>query len=594
MFSWFRKNKEAEKQAPKEFIKIINNKGREERVEKSVWLEKEFYPSLKANENQPDVLYDILMTAIEYGIKFETVEYCLRLYNDHQESEKYANLLFHCYVGNKMYVQAIAIYEDLVERGYELNYIMYYNLACAQEKMNDFKAMEKSLFFSFKKNENYTKTNEKLIEYMKKDGSLEYFDWLKDLANNSKSYYLNKELSIEQFKKGLSQDGVKSALKAFDCSSQIEKNIIEIGDILKQNQRYDEFANYILPKYSYMNSSTKFHELVLDFYLKDNQVESGLKLLKDLYLNEKYSDMFVRYEKLFILKKLRENSPAKFEAYLKSNPCGKMNITELKGSLYNKIFKPEESQRTGKNFIILPFTANSVSTNYNEWFKMFIKNISLYLNELLYLNSDLNVRALFMYDELGPNFINRAYSEQYYKQIKMASPSVDYILSGQVTEYDPNGSFELKIYVYDTEKNQKLDVFITKISSETYLEVIEKFLNVSFKRMFEIQLKAMKLYDKNSISYFADYVDIISSLNAYNKYRYYQTDRILKYCIKNPSDHNLNVALSLIYKQAGSTPEIRAKYRNAIYKEIVTGEYSKKILENFKKVYGEENEQNND
>lgn len=48
-----------------------------------------------------------------------------------------------------------------------------------------------------------------------------------------------------------------------------------------------------------MSDDIQLHQIVLNFYFKDNQLDKGLELLREMYNKGKYNQYFPEYEKNF-------------------------------------------------------------------------------------------------------------------------------------------------------------------------------------------------------------------------------------------------------------------------------------------------------
>lgn len=574
----------------KEYIDIIDDKGKKVSVDKKIWL-KRMKEKLDENKNNITKECDILETAIGYGLSLDVVEYCMKLYNENKSNQRCVDLIFQCYMNNNMYKEAVEVYETYLNAGYPFNYAMYYDLAIAQEKNRDYKSMEKNLFMSFTNNNNYIKAIDKLKDYMKGQGDDFYYEWLSNLAQNSKSWYLYMELAKVEYDRGNLDEGIKNLLKSLDLHTS-DKHILKVANILLSNKRYTEFENYIIPKYDVNSDNINLHQAVLNFYFKDNQCDKGLELLHKLYLNNIQNEFFADYEKQFLKKKLKIENPSKYDSMINEKGWGKLKSIGIKGPLNTLLFKTTQVNRTGKSVLLLPFELNS-SIRVPEKVKDFSKNIHIFLNERISLLTNLRNMALFMYDDLGTYVCRKPYSDEYFAKIKESNPKLDMVLTGQVKVLDENGTFEFKIFTYDLNEKQKVDRFIIKTSSEVYNQVISKFFNTTLKVLSETNGESVEITDKRFMEYYTDYIDIVLNVNKYNEYRIYETDRVLKYCLNYCTENKISMALSLIYKQSKVLPEVKEKYKQIIYNEIAKGTYKEEIVKQFNLVYGENKDENN-
>lgn len=566
-----------------EYIEILNEKGKKVSVDKNRWLKK-LNETLDKSDNIIKKC-DLLETAMVYGLAFDVVEPCLKLYQENSQNKRCVDLIFQCYMNNNMYNEAIDIYEKYLQDGKQFTYAMYYDLALAQEKIKDYKGMEKNLFLSFTANNNYIKAIDKLKDYIKKQSNINYYEWLKDLTKNFSSWYLFMELAKLEYSMGEIDKGVSNLLKSLDLNNS-DSHLLKVANILISNKRFVEFDNYIIPKYNINSDNINLHQSILNFYFKDNQCNKGLELLHEMYKKNKRDDFFAECEKKFLKKKLKLEEPSKYDSMVNDKGWGKIRSLILTGPIYKMLFKDKLEKRNGKSILILPF---NITSEYEipERVKNFSKNIHIFLNEKIYLLTQLQNKALLNYDDLGVCLQKKEYGDEYFKKIKQVNPNLDMILTGQIKVLDNIGSFEFKIYTYDLNENQKIDMFIAKSSIEVYYQIINKFFNTSIERISNCIVENKDINDKKFMQYYSDYMDIILNTYGYNNYRIYTTDRILKYCLTTPDTNKISMALSLIYKQSKVLPEIRENYKQLIYDAVVKGNYSENLVKQFNYVYGE-------
>ncbi len=593
LFGLFGKKKKEEVVEVKEYLKIVNEDGKEVSVEKKEWLKTKFYPYIEENADNEEEIYNILNLAIEYGIKEEVLEPSYKLYMQNKLSNKNVCLLFKAYRINKMNVEAVELYEEYMNEGYDLNCFMYYDLAIAQEELSRYDMMEKNLFLAFTKNNNYIKVIDKLMDYMSKFLDEEkYYDWLKDLNTNSSSWYLSKELAIMQFNKKLEYEATNNLLKSLTLCSNNEKNIIIIAKLLLEHNKLDEFENWIIPKYDINSNDINFHNIIQKFYFKDKEYKKGLDILKRLYRANKYNELFVKNEKLFLKSKLFQTDTKKYARYVSGIASPRARFNPLFAPIYTKQLNIPIKEKTGSKFLFLGFTTDGEVGEYPESIKGIVKNISSYVCDLLYFNSDISINNAFLYDDLGPVIKREKYTDEYFKKIKESNPDMDYIVTGEIYDVDySKGTFEIRFYTYNFEMEQRLQLYVTTASVNALGEVISKFLNTIMNKMFDVTVSNVRILDKRFLEIYTDYVEIFLNTNNDNENRIYTTDRIIKYCLNNPDEYKINIALSTILSQLKYLPEIKSKYRQEIYDTIILNNIN--AINSFEFVYGEVNEELN-
>lgn len=590
-FFWGKNKVKKGKEKIVEKIKINDDNGELIEVDKKKWLEDlEQFLASNASLNKK---YDKLELAISYGVSKDVVTYCLRLYSKYPQDQRCANLLFQCYEKNGLYSDAIDVYEKYSKNGNSLTYAMYYEMALAQEQIGDIQGMEKSLFFSISLNKNYTKALYKLKELIKKQyNSEDYLKWLQEQAAILNSWFLYKEIGDIYYKNNNLDKSIENYLKSLQFHLT-DDHLYEVAKFLLINNRYVDFENYILPLYDISTNEEKIHQIILNFYFKDNQCDKGLNLLYKLYERQNLNENFYAYEKQFLKKKLKNESLAKYNSYLKKDSWGKTKSLLLKEPIYNMLFKEAKDKKNGKTILILPFVLNT-EFKLQDKITDISKNIHLYLNEKIDILTNLRSASVFLYDDLGVKLIRNEYSTEYFERLKKGISNLDMILTGQLNVKDELGSFEFKIFTYDLNAKQRIERFKIDTSCETFNQAINKFFNSTLEVLSNEKINKKDIEDKKFMEYYSDYIDIILNVFGYNKYRVYEADKILRYYLKetNINENTLNIALSLIKKISSALPIIKERYNAKIYEIISKGTYSEKIFEKFYLVFGDKNEEN--
>lgn len=191
-FDFFRNNKKEEQVEKEEYLEIINENGKPQKVKKNDWL-KDFYKLVDKNIGNADELYNLILLAFDYGIYTETMDACMQLYMIDENTQRKTNILCSYYSHNGLYQEAIGIYESYMENDNKMTANMYYNLAMLQEKVGNMEEMEKNLFFSLKDKPNFKKAVDKYIGHMKNVKPKDYHLYIEELAQTGDSWYLKKK-----------------------------------------------------------------------------------------------------------------------------------------------------------------------------------------------------------------------------------------------------------------------------------------------------------------------------------------------------------------------------------------------------------------
>ena len=592
LFNLFRKSEVPKSENEKiEYIDINDEKsGKPTKIKKSKWLEN-FNKLVKENEDNPSELYNIIISAFDYGIYKETLDACMRCYMIDDNIERRTNLLCTYYTHNRLYKDAINLYEKYMEDGNKMNSNMYYNLALLQEKVKDLSGMEKNLFYAVNIRPNFKKAINKYIEHLKNENPKNYYIYLEDLAIKINSWYLKKELAKILYNLKQKELATKYLIEALADSGFKEEVFLETAKILKDNKKITEFENQILTRYDVINASIKLHLVVLDFYLQYSQYKKGLKLLYELFSFNIYDDKFMFYEKAYLLLKLEKEKKEHYTAYVNNKGIGNNKIKILDKSIEYFAFKKDAKKREGVQILILPFVIDKKVNNISKISKIFIKTISTYLFETLYGISNIDVKSFLVYDDLGTIQYIRDYTVEYFNEIKNKNKNLDYIISGVGYNFKEDGSFSLVVYEYDFNNNQKIEIFKTDVINENHNDVLTKLINQYLKDKFSIDMPFISIEEKNILIYYNEIMDLVLNVHGYNKYKVFTTKYIIDYLFneiysKNQVKFHMNLLLSIISMQKYNLVKIKENYKNMIYESIIKNNFNEDIIRKFEMIYG--------
>ena len=596
LFNLFRKQENTKTENEEiEYIEINDEKsGEPTKVEKSKWLEN-FNKLVKENEDNPSELYNIILSAFDYGIYKETLDACMRCYMIDDNIERRTNLLCTYYTHNRLYKDAINLYEKYMEDGNKMTSNMYYNLALLQEKVKDLSGMEKNLFYAFSIKPNFKKAINKYIEYLKSENPENYYTYLEDLAIEINSWYLKKEVAKILYNLKQKELATKYLIEALADSGFREEVFLETAKILKDNKKMTEFENQILTRYDVRNASIELHLVVLDFYLQDKQYIKGLKLLNELFSLNIYDHKFISFEKNYLLLKLENEKKEHYTAYVNNKGIGNNRIKLLDKSIEYFAFNKEPEKREGIQILILPFVLDKKVNNISKTAKIFTKTISTYLFETLYNISNIDVKSLLVYDDLGTIQYIRDYPVEYFNEIKNKNQNLDYIISGVVHDFKEDGSFSLSVYEYDLNNKQKTNIFETNVSREMHNNILNKLINNCLKDTFKIDIPFISIEEKNILTYYNEIMDLVLNVHGYNKYKVFTTKYIIDYLFKEIYSKNqvklhMNLLLSIISMQKDSIVKIKESYKNMVYASIIKNNFNEDIIRKFEMIYGANDE----
>lgn len=588
-FDFFRNNKKEEQVEKEEYLEIINENGKPQKVKKNDWL-KDFYKLVDKNIGNADELYNLILLAFDYGIYTETMDACMQLYMIDENTQRKTNILCSYYSHNGLYQEAIGIYESYMENDNKMTANMYYNLAMLQEKVGNMEEMEKNLFFSLKDKPNFKKAVDKYIGHMKNVKPKDYHLYIEELAQTGDSWYLKKEVAKILYGLNQSNKATGYLIQALVNVTR-EDIILEIADILILNNRYVEYDNYIIPKYNVRTASTKFHLSVLDFYIKDEQYENGFKLLLELFNNNIYDESFVEYEKQYILLKLKKEQADKYKAYVNKTKLGVDRIKLLYTSIDNLIFHTEKIEKEGAQILILPFVLDKNSENISQNVEIFAKTISSYIFESMYERDNINIKSLLVYDDLGTVQYTSDYPTKYFEAIKSKNPDLDYIVSGVIHDIREDETFALSVYKYDLNENSKTNIYDTNVNFEATDRILSKLINVCLKESFSINMPEITINKKDILVYYEILVDLVLNINKDRANKLFNTKKLIDYLIyeienKHQLATNINLLLLVLYLQKSHLPQLKEKYNNKVYNILIENNSSDEIMKKFEMIYG--------
>lgn len=580
MFNFFKKKKD---EKPRE-VRYVESLESENQVTEDEWI-LDFEKRIKKT-NDSSTKIALIQSAQEQGInRVEVQREVIKLFNENPANKDFAMLAFNQYYDFRMYKEALEIYNEFVNAGGELTYIMHYDISKVYRELGEKIEEDNNLMKCIKLNGNFSQAIDRFI-LNSKDGG--FFDELASMMEVFESFYFGKELAKILYEMGNTELATEVALKSLEYS-KTDKNTVQIGMLLKENNKMAEFEDYIIPRY-YINTKEKdFHIIILDFYYKNKEESKGLSLLNSLYELGVYNEEFSKYEKAFLIGRLRASSPRLFKNLIDNKPSDNVKSDVLPKPTY--IFKGEKDVKERPiKVLILPFFIRIENIRIMERIKNYAKNISIYLVDNLFVNTNLSVFTVINHDELGIIVRDIPYSKEYFEIIKNKNEKIDYILYGEIKDIKHNGSFEFKIYLYDAKNNTNMDIYRADTSVEILNETTSTFINSCLTKYLDINLlEDVKIKDSNFMQYYSDYMEILLNVKGYNKDRKFTAESILRYCLKNVNELNMNIALLLVYKLRSQINNIDKKYKAELYNAIFSNPLSKDIQDKYRIIYGDNN-----
>lgn len=594
MFGFFKKKKKDDENINKEYITIVDEDGNLIELEKEKWFSDYFKPYIEKNKLDNSKVSDMIAVAINYNVK-KVIDFAIETYKKNPNLSNLNNL-FKAYEINNLYDDAVRLYEESTNDG--LTSYMYYDLAILKEKINkDDGDILKYLHLSYAVNNDNEKTIDKLIAYLNEKFKEEkVYSYLQDLNNHSYSWYLSKELAKMQFLKGQDNKAIESIVKAVNLSKKNEKKVCELAKILLDNKKHIEIENYILSIYDdkienlVFKNSKEFNNIILEYFYITKQYEKALEYLNELYKENIYLENFVRAEKLILNKKMEEQNFSR-AAKIKSCTDDKANnvLKALKKPIFYKQLDIKEKDKDGPNISILPLVSEEFVGEYKEEIKNILKASSSYIFDILYNNSNINIKNAFMYNSLGPYVKVLMYSDDYLNKIKDINSELEYVMTAIISDVK-DYNFVVEFILYDLSRKEKISLLKKETSVTNYKNVILELVKDIIPKMFDVKIEEIKEEDVDFINLYAEYLEIFLNINNENKYKIYQIDNMIKKLLKNPSEYTINLIFSIMFIVENFAPYINQKYKKELSLIISKNFNDDELKIRLEKLYGEEND----
>lgn len=565
MFSFFKKRKSGEK---KEYITEQNDNGEIITIEKKEWINEYFLPSIEKNKNDGAKITSMISKAIEYGIK-DVIEYANREYTINPNLANLENL-FKLYKLNNLYDDAIKLYEE--QGNLNLTTHMYYDLALLKEQIDkDDKDILKYLNLSFSINNDNETTINKLISYLNENKSEEKaYELLIDLNERSHSWYLSKELAKIHFSKSKNNKAIGCIKKAIDLSGHNEQKMYEIAEILLENKKYVELESYVFSSYNkkieklVFKNVLEFNRIVLKYLNISKSYEKALEYLKNMYIENVNLVDLLEMEKNILKCRMLYINP-NLEAKIRS--CTDLNENNrakaLEKPIYHKQLDIQSKEKKGKKIAIYPFVSDKSVGEYKNAIKGMLKAGSIYLFDILYYYTNIDVRLNLITNSQGAYIHIPMYTDEQIRQVKIKSKSlISYILTAKFTEvreYD----FTVDFILYDLEKDENYSILKKECNVSTYLEVLEELVH-KLSVLLEADVFDIDKKDMGTIDVYAEYLDFFFDIGRETRYKVFTADNMIKKLLEYPSENTMNIIFSILDITNKFAPEIAIKHKNEI------------------------------
>lgn len=585
---------------PKKYVKLKDEFGRDLTIEKEMWVEEFLKPALKANWNNIEVLYGIVLDAFNNDIFADVKDAALRIYNLDKDKEKGTNFLGIYYANTNMYDEAKSIYEKYIENE-KPSEIIFSNYGVVLEKEGRQAEAQKYFWKSLEINPNMQNPLNKIIEFSKNKSDEEYYKSLYKISTFPNSWRSKLLKANYEIKLGNIETALVDISKSLEESNYNSESLTAALAIYGNNKKYNEIENNILPYFEPMKHGPYATLNILKYLKISEKYNDALNILRyssSFNWNE-FTNDFIKHEEEFIAMK------KKFESYDIQDENN--NVLLINKPIWFKNFNNpnwalNQDTRKKPSLLILPITnIGEVSTDLPR--KLSIA-IPLFLNDKLHFDSDLQYQFAMTYNNDGITVPKKHYDTEYIHFIKDKNPNLDYILSGNIFS-KWNGKeniYEIEMYVYDTNVSAKttlLRELVKENTVATLLPMLLNNLNLFFNKLINHQ--ALKDSDVQHILSKPDKLKFLLDLDKYNKNRSWSYSKYINEyidtIIESSDDDTRFELVSLLHEISQTQQQLLGKNKAAIYNLLKNGFFgspkSERLLPIIFNIYSDEKNYNN-
>ena len=175
-------------------IKVYDEKlNKEIEVYQEQWIKKFLKPQLNENKNNKEMIYTLLVEALNYNIYKEILEYSLRFRESDLESLRSTEIIVEIYYNSGVYEEVINLFEKYKEDGFELSSDLYYYYAKSYEKLSNNVEYEDAIIDGIYKFPNSSRLIKEFYKFLL-NKTYEESETIKDIVTNISNAY---RLSID-------------------------------------------------------------------------------------------------------------------------------------------------------------------------------------------------------------------------------------------------------------------------------------------------------------------------------------------------------------------------------------------------------------
>ena len=577
-----------EKPEKAETITLIAPNGLRNEISKEEWIEKFLKPSLEKNWDNFEGLYKIILDAFHNNVINEVKEACFRLYNNDPIRERGTNILGVFYGQNKMYDNAVKIYEKYIESEKD-SPLIYSNYALMLDEMGE--KDKANLYYkeSLKLDPNIANVLSILLEKAQKEKeNKKYVEIFEEISEIPGSWRAKLYLGSIKLKERNVPKANALFTKALEESGQSDEAVAFISGAYIKEEYYDEVKKVILPIFNPEIHGPYATLNVLKMFHKTFDYINGLNLLKfvSVFKWENFGEEFIKYETLLNEVRLeienRKDIELKNRSFSIKSPLWYYNL-----KMPNWYFKNKKKQ--SPSILILPLSNLVKGTKKAE--EKLLLGIPLYMNEVLQLNTSIDNHMVINYNDQNLTVFDDHITIEYIKKVKELNNMLDYVVYGEIdnaAESKSDKVYKLTMYLADCHNFEKYELYSGDVSRDNMNEAVSKTfinLNAYFNRF--IRIPDIKKEDMEYLLSQSEKFRVALNLNDTNHFIPWTFEKLFynqfNLVMGNPTNVSYKFDLvAILYNIAQYQPQLLKKIEDLVYllinRKIFSDPVSFKIL----------------
>lgn len=572
-------------------IKIYDEKlNKEIEVEQEQWIKKFLKPQLNQNKDNKEIIYTLLVEALNYNIYKEILEYSLRFRENDLESLRSTEIIIEIYYNSGAYDEVINLFEKYNEDGFDLSSDLYYYYAKSYEKLSNNLEYENAVIDGIYKFPNSSKLIKEFYKFMP-NKTHEEIENIKDILTSiSNAYRLSIDFALLEYENLNYSKANEYILKAIKhCNNNLEI-LIEISKILFKYKQFNEFENYILPNFELENRRSIFANIILEYYSLTLNYNSGLELLNEMYERRIYDrnslDLFYKYENDFLKLKYKNEKPEEYKEQQKRIINDNISYSNILHPLYyyvlNRNPKIEVKKDDERSIMYLPI-AFEKDIDLPEEIYNTIYTIPLIILEKIYRVTDIKFQVTYMKNKFKLIDKIGIYNIEFLRTIAKSNKNLKYIITGKIKEIENGYAIEFYRYKCSTDT---LETILEKnieqqVDDNFVMDVLEEF-----NKLYNIVLTKSKYVSREDLISAMFRLMLFMNFDGYNIYRKWTMLWLLEYSLKScKNEEGVLTAISIVKFMNIYNIKCYERFRTELYELNSASNNNREILMMIKEVF---------